>query len=318
MRTGMLQATGSLSQLIEAETAASLPETVRPWVERFRQLPGVRAVLFYGSGLWQTGAAPEGVVYDFYLLVSGYRTFQSGRSLAVAGHLLPPNVYFEEVDFGKGATRCKYAVLTVKQFIHAARGRSFTPHIWSRFAQPYRIAHADSEALRQSLIEASVESVLCFHRRVFHLVDTASPREGWQAGLRTTYAAELRSEPKSRADALFDANAQAYAQRTVRAVAALPALAERASENRVSSRVPPWRRACYRAALLARQPFMKLVVFARLVKAGFTFQGGLEYAQWKVQRHSGIRVELNDFHRRHPVLGGLLLFGRVVRRGGLV
>jgi hypothetical protein len=308
---------GSLAQLIEAETAASLPKTVRDWVVQLRQLPGVRAVLFYGAGLWQADAPPEGVVYDFYLLVSSYRAFRSGRGLALAGRLLPPNVYFEEADFGSGGTRCKYAVLTVKQFIRAARGGSFTPHIWARFAQPYRIAHADSEALRQSLVGASKESVLCLHRRVFHLLDTATPRECWKAGLRTTYADELRSEPESRVDALFDANAQAFSERTVQAVAALPKLAERVSEDRVRSRVPRWRRGCYRAALLARRPFMKLVVFARLVKAGFTFQGGLEYAQWKVERHSGIRVELGDFHRRHPILGGLILFWRVIRRGGL-
>jgi hypothetical protein len=307
----------SLAQLIEAETAASLPKTVRDWVDQLRQMPGVRAVLFYGSGLWQSDSPPAGVVYDFYLLVSSYCAFQSGRGLAVAGHILPPNVYFEEAEFGNGATRCKYAVLTVKQFIRAARGGSFTPHIWARFAQPYCIAYTDSETLRQSLMEATMESVLCFHRRVFHLVDTATLRECWQAGLRTTYADELRSEPKNRVDALFDANARAFVQRTAQAVAALPTLAERVSEDLVRSRVPPWRRGCYRAALFARRPFTKLVVFLRLVKAGFTFQGGLEYAQWKIERHSGIRVELSDFNRRHPVLGGLLLFWRVVRRGGL-
>ena len=272
--------------MIEAETASSLPKTVRLWVVQLRQLPGVRAVLFYGSGLWQAEADARDVVYDFYLLVSGYRAFQAGRGLAVAGHLLPPNVYFEQADFGSGVTRCKYAVLTVKQFIRAARGRSFTPHIWARFAQPYCIAHSDCEALRHSLIEASLESVLCFHRRVFHLVDTATPRECWQAALRTTYADELRSEPPSRVDALFEANARAFKQRTVWAVAALPTLAERVGADRVRSRVPPWRRGLYRAAMLARRPFTKLVVVARLVKAGFTFKGGLEYAQWKV---SGIR-----------------------------
>jgi hypothetical protein len=308
---------GSLAQLIEAETAASPPKTARLWVAQLRQLPGVRAVLFYGSGLWQAAADAKDVVYDFYLLVSGYRAFRSGRGLAVAGHLLPPNVYFAQADFGSGETRCKYAVLTVKQFVRAARGGSFTPHIWARFAQPYCIAHSDSEALRQSLIEASVESVLCFHRRAFHLVDTATPRECWRAGLRTTYGEELRSEPTGRVDALFEANAPALTARTLGAVAALPALAERVSETQVRSRVPPWRRGLYRATLVARRPFSKLVVLARLVKAGFTFQGGLEYAQWKVERHSGIRVELSDFHRRHPVLGGLLLFWRVVRRGGL-
>jgi hypothetical protein len=279
---------GSLAQLIEAETAAPVPKTVRDWVVQLRQMPGVRAVLFYGSGLWQADSPSQGVVYDFYLLVSSYRAFRSGRCLAVAGRLLPPNVYFEQADFGGGGTRCKYAVLTVKQFIRAARGGSFTPHIWARFAQPYCIAYTDSEALRQSLIEASVESVLCFHRRVFHLIDTATPRECWQAGLRTTYADELRSEPKSRVEALFDANAQTFTERTFQAVAALSTLAERVSGNRMRSCVPPWRRGCYRAALFARRPFTKLVVFVRLVKAGFTFQGGLEYAQWKVERHSGI------------------------------
>ena len=40
----------------------------------------------------------------------------------------------------------------------------------------------------------------------------------------------------------------------------------------------------------------------RLAKAAFTFEGGADYIAWKIERHSGVALELADWQRRHPLL----------------
>jgi hypothetical protein len=56
---------------------------------------------------------------------------------------------------------------------------------------------------------------------------------------------------------------------------------------------------------------------ARLIKAGFTFQGGADYAAWKIERHTGQHIPLTDWQRRHPVIAGLMLLPKLLRRGAI-
>jgi O-acetylhomoserine/O-acetylserine sulfhydrylase-like pyridoxal-dependent enzyme len=53
----------------------------------------------------------------------------------------------------------------------------------------------------------------------------------------------------------------------------------------------------------------------RLAKAAFTFEGGADYIAWKIERHSGVALELADWHRRHPLLAAPALLWRLRRRG---
>ena len=55
----------------------------------------------------------------------------------------------------------------------------------------------------------------------------------------------------------------------------------------------------------------------RLIKAAFTFKGGLDYAAWKIRRHSGVNVELTSADRARPLIAGTRLFLLALRRGGL-
>ena len=308
---------GSLEALIAEETALPLTGAARHWVEHFREVPGVAAVLFYGSGLWQSEAETEDVIFDFYLLTQHYRDFDPKRILAMAGTLIPPNVYYREEQFDGRTLRCKFAVMTVAQFSSAARGRSFTPHIWARFCQPCRIPHAANEELRQQLVTALEQSVLMFHRRTLHLIDTCSLIDFWVAGLRSTYADEIRSEKKGRLSSLFNAAEGSYIARTRLALALIPEMGGISTNNEVRSDLGDLRKRLYRFGMRIKRPLVKLAVFFRFIKAAFTFQGGLDYACWKIERHSGVRIEVTDRQRRHPILGGLYLFVKVLIRGGL-
>ena len=60
----------------------------------------------------------------------------------------------------------------------------------------------------------------------------------------------------------------------------------------------------------------KLLSVLRLVKGLTTFEGGIDYILWKINRHSGVTVEVEPRLRRHPLLGAVVLAWRVYRRGG--
>ena len=57
----------------------------------------------------------------------------------------------------------------------------------------------------------------------------------------------------------------------------------------------------------------------RLVKASTTFDGAARYAAWKIERHTGVPVEVTPWRERHPVLAApAVLFSvwRKQRQGG--
>jgi hypothetical protein len=70
-----------------------------------------------------------------------------------------------------------------------------------------------------------------------------------------------------------------------------------------------------RLSWAGRRLLGKSLNVARLVKAAFTFAGGVDYLLWKVERHSGVRIEPTPFLRRHPLLGIWGVAWRLWRRG---
>jgi hypothetical protein len=61
----------------------------------------------------------------------------------------------------------------------------------------------------------------------------------------------------------------------------------------------------------------KALSVLRLLKASFTFDGGLPYLAWKIERHSGVRIEITPFMRRFPRLGAIGALWRTWRLGGV-
>src|SRR5215218_5199361 len=95
--------------------------------------PASRAVLFYGSCLREQQL--EGLMLDFYLIVSDYRAAYDRRWLALANRWIPPNVFHFQHD----GLAAKYAVLSEADF-HRLNGPETTSvSVWARFAQPSRL-----------------------------------------------------------------------------------------------------------------------------------------------------------------------------------
>jgi hypothetical protein len=72
-----------------------------------------------------------------------------------------------------------------------------------------------------------------------------------------------------------------------------------------------------RAGWLARRAGNRLLHVLRLLKAAGTFANGVDYLCWKVERHSGVRVEPTERMRRQPRRTAWRLLVRLWRHGAL-
>lgn len=276
-----------LEALISATVDRPVPPAIPAMAAHVRRSCGlnVSAILAYGSCL--RGVDPAESLIDLYVLTHDY----AGLSLLsrIFCRLVPPNVYYAECEFEGRRLRAKYAVLTTRLF--ATWMRAGNPYFWARFAQPSALlSAADHGAVVAALAQAA--STMLAHAR--GLDDGPAP-DVWERGFRATYATELRAEGPERAAALVAADAEFY---------------ETAARLLVDT--PPiyvdWRR---------RRMTGKLWSVVRLVKAAFTFQGGADYIAWKIERHSGQRVDLSAWQRRHPILASLLLAPKLLKKGAI-
>jgi len=285
----------ALRRLIADELAQPVAPAITALSDRVRAgRGGVMAVLFYGSGLWKS--AESDTVFDFYVLVDSYRAFDRRGLHALFGRLLPPNVYFLEDDAG----RCKFAVMRIDQFERAAGGRAVNSQIWARFAQPCRLLYARGPDARDRTAAALAEAVITFHAQTLSLLapERRSARELWTRGLGLTYDNEWRSESGGRPEDIYRASREAL---DARSRIVLPACRPAA---RVTTRG-------------GRRLLAKSVYFLQLMKAVFTFDGGVDYALWKIERQSGVRLEASGLQRRHPLLAAWPLVWKAWRAGGL-
>jgi len=313
--SALRQLGGALAGLVPPPAHPALLQLVESLTERYRDCAS--AVLFYGSCL-RSGDPYDGLV-DLYLVVDNYRCANSSRAKAAWNWLLPPNVFYTELRHEQRVLRCKYAVLSSADLARGTSKRWFHSYLWGRFSQPTAIAWCRDDEAREQVQSALAQAALSFLDRVL----PALPARGtiaslWQDGLRLSYRAELRAEGGARARQLTDANLPYYLAVT-RAVA--PLLQHRveisadAGGERYQARIASWRRALGRLGWALRIAQGKLLSVARLVKALFTFDGGLDYVAWKLERHSGVVVEIPDRVRRYPLIFIWGLFWKLYRRG---
>ncbi|MEE8207347.1 MAG: hypothetical protein V3T88_00105, partial [Nitrosomonadaceae bacterium] len=219
--------------------------------------------------------------------------------------------------------RAKYAVISMADF---EKGNQYWFHsyLWARFAQPIRLLYVRNETIRQRVYHSLAHAVVAF---LSPTVTALGPRvitveEIWVKGLTLTYAAELRPERKSRARQLAELNLDDYTKLTEHALPFLVGILEKLPEEhqgqsryRCLTNEAECRNSLRRWRLRRWQG--RVLSVLRLIKATFTFRNSIDYAAWKIERHTGIRIEVTPKLRRHPVLWGYKVFWKLLRRGVL-
>lgn len=255
------------------------------------------AVLFYGSCLWLDNL--DGLMLDFYLIVSDYRQAYGPGWQAMANRILPPNVYPFELD----GMIAKYAVLSEADFWRECGPDAGTVSVWARFAQPSRLVWVRDETAKSGVIASVARAAPTLFMWTLPVTGAgADDLTVWRRGFEYTYGCELRAERGGRPGQIVDASMERYRLfgRAVRAAVVRTVTADSATKA--------WRRFRRRG---------KLLTLARLAKASMTFSGGIDYLAWKISRHSGAEIKIEPWQRRWPLLAALLLLPRLLRQGAI-
>jgi len=294
-----MPADSSLADLVAAELA----EPVDPRVAQVaaaiaaRHKEASRAVLFYGSCLRERQL--DGLMLDFYLIVSSYAEAYGRGWLGAANRLIPPNVF----PFAQGGLTAKYAVLNEADFERECGMRARSVSVWARFAQPARLVwakDAEAGAAAAASVAEAAPTLFALTRPTLAAEERDDPLAIFRAGFALTYGAELRAERVHRPAAIVDADPDRYA-RIGRAV-----LTERGEGAPAEGQSWRW-----------RQRKGKMLSVARLLKASATYAGGIDYLAWKINRHAGTKIVVKPWQRRWPLLAAITLLPRLLRRGAV-
>lgn len=280
-----------LSELVAAELAEPVDPKVAAMAAAIAAQYGEasRAMLFYGSCLREQQL--DGLMLDFYLIVSDYRAAYAKSWMASANRLIPPNVF----PFTHDGLAAKYAVLSEADFARLNGPETRNVSVWARFAQPSRLVWTNGDAARANAVAAVT-------RASPTLLGAAGRVAGedvldwWRRAFSLTYSAELRAERKGRSQSVVDSDPERYRRF---GDAAAPMVAANAGG---------WGR---------RRIEGKMLSVARLAKASATYAGGADYIAWKINRHAGTDFQLSPWQRRHPLLAAISLLPRLLKSGAI-
>jgi hypothetical protein len=307
-----------LVDLIRQKAAQPVTPAVQALADRIRSIYGdaVQGILFYGSCL-RSGDDRGGMV-DLYVIVERYRSAYRSWFWAGLNKILPPNVFYLETGAEGRVVRAKYAVLSLADFKRGTSRAWFHSYLWGRFAQPAAILHSRNPDVADQLHQALGQAAVTFLTRVIPCApERFSTRQLWLKGLSLSYRAELRAERPEKVAGPFQASADYYDHLTSAALPLLPYPVARidAEEICYEPQISALRRRCSRMGWRVRSLQGKLLSVLRLIKGAFTFSGGLDYILWKIERHTGVSVEVPPRLRRHPILALCVLSWRLYRKG---
>ena len=284
----MAEALPVVVSMLEGQDYSSDPQ-VRSLVEAALARFGdsVEAIVLYGS--FTRGQTDT--LLDLYILLKDLTPLPTWQR--VLGTLLAPNVY----QLVTPESRAKVAVMTFDALEKGVRS-DIAPYFWARFAQPCSLVYSnspDTDDRFARLVSGAAERLVAASASIDN-AGRLDSREFWVHTFSLTYSAELRSERSSRYLTLYEANApyfdaihQAFAGRNY----------------------PP------QTSWGLRRFAGKLLSVLRISKSAFTFDDPVDYALWKVQRHSGVSVTATERQRRYPLIFAWPLVWRLYRQGAL-
>jgi hypothetical protein len=298
----------SLAAQVARELAVAVPPAVTAFAQQLAAgQPGAVAVLYYGSTLRTQDLSG---LLDFYVLTGGpHRRGLRG----VLESRLWPEVSYREAQVAEDTLRAKVATMPLATFAEAAAGRKLDTTIWARFVQPTALVWSRDPQAAQALVAAVGSAASTAAAFAAALGPAQGPAAAfWGALFRQTYQAEFRVETGTRADEILRASPERWAAllplawedaeiRFTRSGEALAPALEATARKILASR---WR---------TRRAAGKPLNLARIAKAAFTFDGAARYAAWKIQRHTGLVIEVTPFRERHPLLASPVVLWKLWR-----
>ncbi|HCS46092.1 MAG TPA: hypothetical protein DIW52_25330 [Pseudomonas sp.] len=293
-----------LLQTVACECALPVAADLHILVEVLRSRFGdaLEAMLFYGSCL-RDGELSERLV-DLYVVVDDYASLRSGGAAKLLHKWLPPMVFQLKTQTPDGRTlRAKCAVISLEDF-EAGTSVWFQSYLWGRFSQPSRLVYYRNETIRDRVHVALCNAVIRMMSETVAAQERAFDSSTfWEQALSMTYGTELRPERANRPAEIVMHNADYYARVTQAAAYSIPALSPCGDPS--GTFINDTRHSQRRTNLLRwkiRRLQGRTLNVLRLIKSFFTFEDGVGYVIWKLERHLGEPIHVTTRLRRYPLI----------------
>lgn len=300
-------------------TGPPVPSDVEACLRALRRSAGetCTGVIFFGSRLLQTSPDAHSAA-DLFVVVEDYGDFyrrlqsnalidRSPRLLAWLNRWLPPNVMLLRPAAGSGAG-CKCCVISREDLERELSPRSLDHFCKGRLTQSVAVVEARDrpsfERLEEMLATARQDSLGWVPA---YLAQRFSLTEYCRTMLTVSFSSEIRPEAPERVEEVLQAQ-KAPLESTFREVlgseAARVYVEELAAEDyHRRPGAPVSRRRAYFHRTQVRSTL-------RWVKHPLTFHGWLDYIVRKLNRRTGMEIELTEAERKWPLL---LLWPKLVR-----
>ncbi len=307
-----------LDRFIDAELSQPVMKEAQFLAEKIASEMGDQAlaVLFYGSCL-RTGNGAG--LMDFYILTRDAQGYGDGALARAAHTAVPPFVRYFKCDFEGRQIHAKIAVMTLSCFEGLAQPAARDISIWARFAQATALIYAHDDAVQRTVhgairaaILTAINWAVCFRPKA------GTAGDYWRALFRATYAAELRIEDQSRADLIVELAADRYDNLFLPALGAAGFMPEPIKDGTYTVPMSDTHRRAMKRTWIVCRLVSKSVNLARILKGAVTFDGRADYVAWKINRRTGVTLELTPWQRAHPLLAAPQLLLQLQRKKKLL
>ncbi|MEK7824508.1 MAG: hypothetical protein AAB290_05660 [Candidatus Eisenbacteria bacterium] len=274
--------------------------------------PATAALIHYGSQAQGSGTGPDSA-WDFFVIVDDYTTayralaatrprgFSASRA-AFLNRLLPPNVLSVTAPDGGVSRLAKCCVLSLRDLDRACSPAPADHFVRARLFQQVQLVWARDQASRERVTAAVVSA----RARTFAWGRPFLPARFDAAAyvralLEVSYAAEIRPEDDRRVDALMTSQGGTMVPIYDALLASLAACGRLAREGE-GYRDPRPPGVVTRAFARAWFGWSTTRATLRWAKYVALYDDWLEYVVRKVERRSGVALDLTPRERRWPLL----------------
>jgi len=206
--------------------------------------------------------------------------------------------------------------MTLKQFVEETSAKAHDIHHLGRFSKRFALVYSQDEGITRTVIDGALRAMLSLIPHSLALLPAAFSLEDFiLKQLSLSYLGEQRVAEPQKVRQLFQASQDYYLDLYPQVLAfhtARYGTPQGDAQSGYTQTPPDETRRCHTEAFLRRSRHRGIL---RWPKYMLTVENWLEYILDKLERHQGIKVELNSYQRRFPLIFGWPKYFELRRKG---
>lgn len=260
------------------------------------------AVIFYGSCLNER-TRKETSTPDFFLITGSYRKFHKSIWHTFLNYIYTPSTYSIRERELKG----KYNVISMKDLRSQLSNRAKDIYNLGRLSKRTALIYCRNDRIRDEMLSILTNAFYAVTKKIYYTLPSIFTLEDFvQAALNISYVGERRVEADDKVSRLISSESDFYAKVYGLILEDLTSSDLIIEGNKSYVIKNPQLFKFKLGKFLAKLFIWRSRIRAKLrwPKSIYTFEGWVDTLISKIERAKGIKIELSEKERRHPLIYG--------------